>query len=54
MPDHISRQIFKMKALERWENEGGSVCAEWTEILKTDSSDGRAQISERPDQKETA
>lgn len=55
MPDYIYRQILKKKALERWENEGGSVFADRTGIIKGDSPDERAaednaaQISEMSD-----
>ena len=28
MPDKISRQRLKKKALERWENEGGRTCTD--------------------------
>ena len=54
MPDYISRQILKIKALDRWENEGGSICADQTGIIKGGSMDVRAskdnagQISESP------
>jgi hypothetical protein len=54
MPDYISRQILKMKALNRWENEGGRVFADQTGIIKGGSMDARAskdnagQISESP------
>jgi hypothetical protein len=42
MPEYISRQILKKKALERWENEGGRIFADRTEIIKDDSPDERA------------
>jgi hypothetical protein len=42
MPDYISRQILKIKALDRWENEGGSICADRTGIIKGGSMDVRA------------
>ena len=54
MPDYISRQIFKKKALERWENEGGRIFADRTGIIKSGSPDKRAgkdkaaQIPESP------
>ena len=54
MPDYISRQILKMKALERWENEGGSICANQTGVIKggamyaRKSKDNAGQISESP------
>ena len=41
MPDYISRQIFKKKALDRWENEGGRIFADQTGI-NSGSSDERA------------
>lgn len=41
MPDYISRQIHKMKALDRWENEGGRIFADQTGIIKSSSSDVR-------------
>lgn len=28
MPDYISRQRLKKKVLDRWENEGGRLCAD--------------------------
>ena len=39
MPDYISGRILKMKALERWENEGGRVCAAETGSIKSGSPD---------------
>jgi hypothetical protein len=42
MPDYISRQIFKKKALDRWENEGGMISADRTGIIKSGSPDNRA------------
>ena len=42
MPDYISRQIFKKKALDTWENEGGRICADQTGIIKGGSPDERA------------
>jgi len=41
MPDYISRRIFKKKALERWENEGGSIFADRSRIIKSGSPDKR-------------
>lgn len=54
MPDYISRQIFKKKALDRWENEGGRIFADQTGIINNGSPDKRAvkdndaQIFESP------
>lgn len=54
MPDYISGQIFKKKALDRWENEGGMICADRTGIIKNGSphnraaKDDAAQILESP------
>ena len=54
MPDYISRQIYKMKALDRWENEGGRIFANRRGTIKSSSSDERAgtdnaaQIFESP------
>lgn len=54
MPDYISGQILKKKALDRWENEGGMICAAQTPIIKSGSPDNRAgkdktaQTSESP------
>lgn len=54
MPDYISRQIHKMKALNRWENEGGRIFADQTGIINRGSPDERAgkdsaaQIFESP------
>ena len=54
MPDYISKQILRMKALDRWENEGGRIFANQTGIIKSSSSDERAgkdnaaQIFESP------
>jgi hypothetical protein len=42
MPDYISRQIFKKKALDRWENEGGRIFAEQTGIFERGSPDESA------------
>ena len=42
MPDIISRQSLKKKALDRWENEGGRIIAEQAMLAKSGSS------SERP------
>ena len=54
MSVHIPSQIFKWKALDRWENEGGRIFADQTGIIKSSSSDKRAgkdnaaQIFESP------
>lgn len=54
MPEYISRQILKKKAVDRWENEGGRICADQTEIIKSASpenlagKDNTAQTSESP------
>ena len=42
MPEYISRQILKMKALDRWENEGGRIFADQTGIITSGSPDERA------------
>jgi hypothetical protein len=42
MPDYIFRRTFKRKALDRWENEGGMICADETGIIKSGSPDNRA------------
>lgn len=42
MPDYFSRQIYKMKALERWENEGGRIFADRTGIIKSAAPDASA------------
>ena len=44
MPNYISAQIFKKKALDRWENEGGMFFADRTETSKSDTSSERAEI----------
>jgi hypothetical protein len=54
MPEYISRQILRRKALDRWENEGGSICADQPGIIKNKSpreragKDDTAQTFERP------
>ena len=54
MPENISRQIIKRKALERWENEGGRISAGQPGKIKSGSPDKRegqanaAQISNSP------
>lgn len=42
MLDNISGQIFRKKALDRWENEGGRVCADRTGSHKSGSPETRA------------
>lgn len=54
MLDYISGQILKKKALDRWENESGRICADQTGVIKSGSPDKRAgkdnaaQIFESP------
>jgi len=42
MPDLSSRKRLKKKALERWENEGGSICADSTTTINSDLRKKRA------------
>jgi hypothetical protein len=42
MPDYISRQMLKIKALERWENEGGRIFADQTVIIQNGLTNKRA------------
>ena len=50
----MTNSIFRRKALERWENEGGRIYGDRTEIIKTGqmnaraSKDHAAQNSESP------
>ena len=37
-------KIFKMKALDRWENEGGRFCTDQTSISRGRSTEERAGI----------
>ena len=42
MKDEITGRNLKWKALERWENEGGSFCADGAPVMDSGSrSDGR-------------
>jgi hypothetical protein len=45
MPNYISRKLFEKKAVDRWENEGGSLSAEQTNAPEESSSGDR--ISEK-------
>jgi hypothetical protein len=42
MTDYNSQQIFKKKALDRWENEGGRIFADQTGIIYSGTPDERA------------
>ena len=42
MPDLSSRKRLKKKALERWENEGGRICADSTTTINSDPRKKRA------------
>ena len=42
MPDLSSRKRLKKKALERWENEGGRICADSTTTIDSDPGKKRA------------
>jgi hypothetical protein len=42
MTDYNSQQIFKKKALDRWENEGGRIFADQTGIIYSGSPAERA------------
>ena len=42
MPDYISRKLFERKALDRWENEGGGICADEAGTFKSDRAGGRS------------
>lgn len=42
----ISRELLKRKALDRWENEGGSVPTNGKELITTDSTKSAQTDSE--------
>ena len=53
MPDYISRKKLKQKVLDRWENEGGRICNEQVEKLKSGSTNRRAGKNNAPQPSES-
>jgi hypothetical protein len=53
MSDYISRQILKRKVLDRWENEGGRICADRKGIFESGSPVERASEDNAPQTSES-